>query len=113
MLRRLRHHLQRRDGDVNRRGKLRLRALPERRLRRPDRKGRREKRLRRLRFIASLFAAVEAEDADNREARRMKWGEIFATDPRAFALLAGVFAGPEAVPQDAFDDGLFTAVRAA
>jgi hypothetical protein len=39
--------------------------------------------------------------------------EIFASDPRTFAIMAGIFAGPEAVPGDAFDDGFVAAVRAA
>ena len=33
-------------------------------------------RMRRLRFIANTVAITEAEDADNRDARRAKWGEL-------------------------------------
>ncbi len=73
----------------------------------------RRERLRRLRFIADTVAITEAEDADNRDARRQKWGELMATDPRAFMLLVGAFGGPETTPADAFADELHAAVRAA
>ena len=62
--------------------------------------------MRRLRFIANTVAVTEAEDADNREARRAKWGELLATDPRAFLLIVGALGGPETVPDDSFDDEL-------
>jgi 2-polyprenyl-6-methoxyphenol hydroxylase-like FAD-dependent oxidoreductase len=73
----------------------------------------RRERMRRLRFIASCIAIVEAEDADNREARRQKWGELFETDPRVFMLMAGAFGGPEQAPADAFAPELHEMVRAA
>ena len=73
----------------------------------------RQERLRRLRFIANTVAITEAEDAENREARRAKWGEIMATDPRAFLTLVAAFGGPETAPADAFDEELHAAVRAA
>ena len=73
----------------------------------------RRERMRRLRFIADTLAITEAEHADNREARRAKWGELLATDPRAFLLNVGALAGPEMVPADSFDDELHAAVRAA
>ena len=69
--------------------------------------------MRRLRFIANTVAITEAEDADNREARRRKWGELLGSDPRAFLLLVGAFGGPETVPADSFDDELHAAIRAA
>ncbi len=73
----------------------------------------RRERLRRLRFIANTVAVTEVEAADNRDARRAKWAELMATDPRAFLLLVGAFGGPETVPDDAFADELFAIVRAA
>ncbi len=73
----------------------------------------RRERMRRLRFIANTVAITEAEDADNREARRRKWGELLGGDPRAFLLLVGAFGGPETVPADSFDDELHAAIRAA
>ena len=73
----------------------------------------RSERLRRLRFIANTVAITEAEDADNRDARRAKWGELLATDPRAFLLLVGAFGGPETTPADSFDEELLAIVRAA
>ena len=73
----------------------------------------RRERLRRLRFIANMVAITEAEDADNREARRAKWGELMGADPRAFLVMAAAFGGPESAPSDAFDDELPATVRAA
>ena len=73
----------------------------------------RRERMRRLRFIANTVAITEAEDGENREARRRKWGELIGSDPRAFLLLVGAFGGPETVPDDSFDDELHASVRAA
>lgn len=73
----------------------------------------RKERMRRLRFIANTVAITEAEDADNREARRAKWGELMASDERAFLVLACAFGGPELAPADAFADELHAMVRAA
>jgi 2-polyprenyl-6-methoxyphenol hydroxylase-like FAD-dependent oxidoreductase len=73
----------------------------------------RRERMRRLRFIANSVAITEAEDADNREARRAKWGELVETDERAFLVLAGAFGGPEIAPPEAFADELHAMVRAA
>jgi 2-polyprenyl-6-methoxyphenol hydroxylase-like FAD-dependent oxidoreductase len=73
----------------------------------------RQERLRRLRFIANTVAITEAEDAENHEARRAKWAELMATEPRAFLLLVAAFGGPETAPADSFDEELHAAVRAA
>jgi len=73
----------------------------------------RRERMRRLRFIADTIAIAEAEDADNREARRTKWGELAQTDERAFLVMLGAFGGPEVPPPEAFADELHAAVRAA
>jgi 2-polyprenyl-6-methoxyphenol hydroxylase-like FAD-dependent oxidoreductase len=73
----------------------------------------RQERMRRLRFIANTVAITEAEDADNREARRARWGELMETDERAFLVLASAFGGPEIAPPEAFADELHAAVRAA
>ena len=73
----------------------------------------RQERMRRLRFIADTLAIVEAEDADNHEARRAKWGELIVSDERAFLVLAGAFMGPEQVPPEVFADELHAIVRAA
>jgi 2-polyprenyl-6-methoxyphenol hydroxylase-like FAD-dependent oxidoreductase len=73
----------------------------------------RQERMRRLRFVANTVAITEAEDADNREARRAKWGELMETDERAFLVLASAFGGPELAPPEAFADELHAAVRAA
>jgi 2-polyprenyl-6-methoxyphenol hydroxylase-like FAD-dependent oxidoreductase len=73
----------------------------------------RRERMRRLRFCANTVAIIEAEDADNREARRAKWAELIATDERAFVVLASMLAGPETAPADVYADGLHEQVRAA
>jgi 2-polyprenyl-6-methoxyphenol hydroxylase-like FAD-dependent oxidoreductase len=73
----------------------------------------RRERMWRLRFISNTLAITEAEHADNREARRAKWGELLATDPRAFLLSVGALAGPETVPADSFADEFHVAIRAA
>ena len=73
----------------------------------------RRERMRRVRFISDTLAITEAEHADNREARRAKWGELMATDRRAFLVTVGALSGPETVPDDAFDDELHAIVRAA
>jgi 2-polyprenyl-6-methoxyphenol hydroxylase-like FAD-dependent oxidoreductase len=73
----------------------------------------RNERMRRLRFIANTVAITEAEDADNRDARREKWEELMASDERAFLVLAAAFGGPEMAPADAFADELHATVRAA
>jgi 2-polyprenyl-6-methoxyphenol hydroxylase-like FAD-dependent oxidoreductase len=73
----------------------------------------RMERMRRLRFIADVLAVVEVEAADNREARRVKFGEMQANDPRALALLIASFGGPEMAPPDVFDEEIFSIIRAA
>jgi 2-polyprenyl-6-methoxyphenol hydroxylase-like FAD-dependent oxidoreductase len=73
----------------------------------------RRERMRRLRFVANTVAIAEAEDADNRDARRIKWGELMQSDERAFLVLASAFGGPEIAPPEAFADELHAAVRAA
>jgi 2-polyprenyl-6-methoxyphenol hydroxylase-like FAD-dependent oxidoreductase len=73
----------------------------------------RRERMKRLRFCANTVAIVEAEDADNREARRQKWGELMGTDPRPLTLLLCVFGGAETAPADVFDPELHAIVRAA
>jgi hypothetical protein len=60
----------------------------------------------------SALAKALSEDA-GATVRRAKWGELMATDPRAFMLLVGAFGGPATIPPDSFDDELHAAVRAA
>jgi 2-polyprenyl-6-methoxyphenol hydroxylase-like FAD-dependent oxidoreductase len=69
-------------------------------------------RMRRLRFIADVIGATEAEDADNRAARRAYVGQRMAVmDPEIFPLLTGGFTGPETVPDELFDDSLLDRIR--
>jgi 2-polyprenyl-6-methoxyphenol hydroxylase-like FAD-dependent oxidoreductase len=66
-------------------------------------------RMERLRFLADVLGAVQAEDADNRTARR----SLFAEDAESLALLLGAFTGPETIPQAALNPNLLARIRAA
>jgi 2-polyprenyl-6-methoxyphenol hydroxylase-like FAD-dependent oxidoreductase len=71
-------------------------------------------RMERLRFVADLVSVTQAEDADNRRARRMLVGERMASmDDEIFPLIAGAFAGPETIPQELLDGRLLDRIRAA
>lgn len=71
-------------------------------------------RMERLRFIADIVAVSQAEDADNRPARRAFFGERMATmDPEFMSVLIGSFAGPETVPDDALNPDLLDRIRSA
>jgi 2-polyprenyl-6-methoxyphenol hydroxylase-like FAD-dependent oxidoreductase len=71
-------------------------------------------RMARLRLIADVLSVAEAEDADNREARRAWLNEKFATmAPEVFGLMVGAFAGPETVPDELVDPTLLDRIRAA
>jgi 2-polyprenyl-6-methoxyphenol hydroxylase-like FAD-dependent oxidoreductase len=72
----------------------------------------RVERMRRLRLIADVFSATEAEDADNRQARRAFMAQKAATmDPEVFPLLVGPFTGPETVPDELFDGSILDRIR--
>jgi 2-polyprenyl-6-methoxyphenol hydroxylase-like FAD-dependent oxidoreductase len=72
----------------------------------------RMERMRRLRLIADVFSATEAEDADNRPARRAFMTQVFETmDPEIFPLLVAPFAGPETVPDELFDSSILERIR--
>ena len=73
----------------------------------------RNERMRRLRFIADMLAIAEAEGADNREARRAKYAEMQANDPRILNLMIAAFGGPENAPAETFDPEILAAIRAA
>jgi 2-polyprenyl-6-methoxyphenol hydroxylase-like FAD-dependent oxidoreductase len=67
-----------------------------------------------LRFIADVLAVSQAEDADNRAARRAFFVErMAAMDPEIMMLMMGAFSGPENVPAEALDAGLLDRIRAA
>jgi 2-polyprenyl-6-methoxyphenol hydroxylase-like FAD-dependent oxidoreductase len=71
-------------------------------------------RMARLRFVADVVAATQAEDADNRAARRAYLGERMATmDPEVMGVLMGAFAGPETMPDDATESDLLDRIRSA
>jgi 2-polyprenyl-6-methoxyphenol hydroxylase-like FAD-dependent oxidoreductase len=71
-------------------------------------------RMRRLRFVADILSVSQAEDADNRAARRAYVGEKMATmDPEFFPLIVGSFAGPEIIPDALIDPSLLDRIRAA
>jgi hypothetical protein len=71
-------------------------------------------RMARLRFIADIQSVREAEDADNRSARRaMVAAGIAAGDPQILTLLLSAFSGPENIPDDALDPRILERIRAA
>jgi 2-polyprenyl-6-methoxyphenol hydroxylase-like FAD-dependent oxidoreductase len=71
-------------------------------------------RMARLRFAADLMAATQAEDADNRDARRGYVGERMENmDATVFPVIAGIFAGPETISEELLDPGLLDRIRAA
>jgi 2-polyprenyl-6-methoxyphenol hydroxylase-like FAD-dependent oxidoreductase len=71
-------------------------------------------RMARLRFLADVISLSQAEDADNRPARRAFMVERMARfDPEIVGLLLGMFAGPENVPDDLIDEELLERIRMA
>jgi hypothetical protein len=68
----------------------------------------------RLRFAADVMAATQAEDADNRDARRRYVNERMAgMEAPVFPLLLGLFAGPETIGEELLDPSLLDDIRAA
>jgi 2-polyprenyl-6-methoxyphenol hydroxylase-like FAD-dependent oxidoreductase len=71
-------------------------------------------RMTRVRFAADLMAATQAEDADNRDARRRYVNERMASmDAPIFPLLLGLFAGPETIGDELLDPRLLDNIRTA
>ena len=71
-------------------------------------------RMERLRLIADVIAVTQAEDADNRSARRAYVLERqLSFDPEIMGLLMGAFGGPENIPDEAIDWTLLDRIRAA
>jgi 2-polyprenyl-6-methoxyphenol hydroxylase-like FAD-dependent oxidoreductase len=71
-------------------------------------------RMERLRLIADVIAVSQAEDAENRSARRAFFLErIVSFDPEIMTMMMGAFGGPETVPDEAIDWGLLDRIRAA
>jgi 2-polyprenyl-6-methoxyphenol hydroxylase-like FAD-dependent oxidoreductase len=74
----------------------------------------RMQRMERLRLVADVIAAAQAEDADNREARRaFVNGRLSSLDPEFFPLVIGVFTGPDTIPDELVDRGWVDRIRAA
>jgi 2-polyprenyl-6-methoxyphenol hydroxylase-like FAD-dependent oxidoreductase len=74
----------------------------------------RSDRMARLRLVADVVAVAQAEDADNRSARRAFFREKMATmDPEMFPLLVGAFAGPETIPSDLINPAILDRIRSA
>jgi hypothetical protein len=68
----------------------------------------------RLRLCADVLAVSQAEDADNRRARREFMGNAIATmDPAVFPLIVGMFAGPETIPAELVDERILDTIRSA
>jgi 2-polyprenyl-6-methoxyphenol hydroxylase-like FAD-dependent oxidoreductase len=72
----------------------------------------RSSRMERVRFIADVLAVAQAEDADNRSARRALLAEMVASDPEILPLMLGAFAGPETIT-GALDPEILARLRAA
>jgi hypothetical protein len=67
-----------------------------------------------LRFLADVMAVAQAEDADNRAARRAFLNDrLAAMDPGVFPVLLAAFTGPETVPAEVIDESLLDRIRAA
>ncbi len=66
----------------------------------------RMERMRRLRSAAIFMASMAAEDCTNRPARRARFFEMQQNEPLMMGMLAGMFAGPENGPAEAFDGHL-------
>jgi 2-polyprenyl-6-methoxyphenol hydroxylase-like FAD-dependent oxidoreductase len=74
----------------------------------------RAERMARLRLVADVLAVAQAEDADNRSARRAFFGEKMATmDPEMFPLMLGAFAGPETIPSEVINSAILDRIRSA
>ena len=74
----------------------------------------RSSRMARLRFIADVLAVAQAEDADNRSARRAMFAEqMAAMDPEIVPVMLGAFAGPETIPSELLDPGILERLRGA
>jgi 2-polyprenyl-6-methoxyphenol hydroxylase-like FAD-dependent oxidoreductase len=74
----------------------------------------RSARMERLRFAADVLAVAQAEDADNRLARReLAWRLMGEMDSHLFPVLVSPFAGPETVPAELVDQRLIDRIRAA
>jgi 2-polyprenyl-6-methoxyphenol hydroxylase-like FAD-dependent oxidoreductase len=71
-------------------------------------------RMERVRFIADVLAVTQAEDADNRSARRVMVAEkMMAMDPELFPLMVSAFTGPETIPEELLDPGILERIRGA
>jgi 2-polyprenyl-6-methoxyphenol hydroxylase-like FAD-dependent oxidoreductase len=74
----------------------------------------RSERMATLRLVADILAVSQAEDADNRSARRAFVGKKMATmDPELFPVLVGAFAGPETVPAELINSAILDKIRSA
>ena len=57
-----------------------------------------------LRFAADVLAVIQAEDAENRLARReLAWRLMSEMDPQLFPVMVGAFSGPDTVPGELID----------
>ncbi len=71
-------------------------------------------RMARLRLAADVTAATNAEDADNRDARRRYVNDrMGGMEAPIFPLLVGLFAGPETVGDELLDPAVLDGIRAA
>jgi 2-polyprenyl-6-methoxyphenol hydroxylase-like FAD-dependent oxidoreductase len=72
----------------------------------------RRERMRRLRFVAALDSTIENEFGPDADARRARARQRQIDDPMLAQWFFSVFAGPEAMPAEAFDDSVRTRLLA-
>jgi 2-polyprenyl-6-methoxyphenol hydroxylase-like FAD-dependent oxidoreductase len=72
----------------------------------------RRERMRRLRFVAALFSELENEFGAAAEARRAHARARQLDDPSLLQWFFAPFAGPDAVPAEAFDESVRTRLLA-
>jgi 2-polyprenyl-6-methoxyphenol hydroxylase-like FAD-dependent oxidoreductase len=74
----------------------------------------RVRRMERLRLAADVVSVAQAEDADNRAARRALFTNAMATmDPEIFTITASLFGGPETIPDELVDERVLDRIRSA
>ena len=72
----------------------------------------RRERMRRLRFVAMLDSTIENEFGPDADARRARARARQIEDPMLAQWFFSVFAGPETMPAEAFDDSIRTRLLA-
>ena len=64
----------------------------------------RAERMRRLKIIGHIVTEIRCTFTPEGRDRRVRFGELLATDPLVLGIMIGALAGPEQSPAEAFDD---------